>query len=282
MDKGQWILTAYVVAADGTHKFDTVRSLSPQEARAARAAIRRTTEAYLRELFEIVLGNHSALSAFEGVLRSTIAERPQKEWPAREWMGREMTRHFFNWLLSVRVYLERTERRMERVYGADSGPYKVFRRACSSAYDAQFSYRFLYKLRNVAQHSGLPTIKGEANGYLDQAGHPVRVLDVFFERDALLTSRRWGRVGRELEAMEAKIPAFPHIECMMRCLEQIQAESFTAECDALDPELRLVAALFAEIPDDHDGFLLRPREDDQFDLLPIPAVRIGESQSPQA
>lgn len=68
----------------------------------------------------------------------------------------DINRVLLNLLSSVRMYLDHTETTTHRKYGDTSPIYTNFRRACSDAYDNQFSYRFLYKLRNYAQHCGSP------------------------------------------------------------------------------------------------------------------------------
>ena len=71
-----------------------------------------------------------------------------------------------NYLASIRFFLDFTETRVKRRFGKTSQQAQSFKRACSSAFDNTFAYRFLYKLRNYAQHCGLPV------GPLDIRGAP--------------------------------------------------------------------------------------------------------------
>ena len=68
----------------------------------------------------------------------------------------ELNRRLLNYLSSVRTYLDHSETFLKRLFGKESEQVKLFKTICSGFYDTFFSYRFFYKLRNYAQHCGLP------------------------------------------------------------------------------------------------------------------------------
>jgi len=67
-----------------------------------------------------------------------------------------INRHIFNYLSSIRMFLDHNEYNLKKRYGSDSPRVKRFKKTCSQIYDNSFSYRFLYKLRNYVQHCGMP------------------------------------------------------------------------------------------------------------------------------
>lgn len=67
-----------------------------------------------------------------------------------------INRYILNYLSSVRTLLDHMETTLKRLYGNNSHKVIKFKDVCSKAYDEHFSYRFLYKLRDYAQHCELP------------------------------------------------------------------------------------------------------------------------------
>lgn len=63
----------------------------------------------------------------------------------------EITGSVMDWLGSMRTFLAHSERRLKH-----TGKESEYVRPCSHAYDTYFGYRFLYRLRNYAQHLALP------------------------------------------------------------------------------------------------------------------------------
>ena len=53
---------------------------------------------------------------------------------------------------------------LNRRYSADSPEFARFKEATHEEHDSNFSYRFMYKLRNFAQHSAFPPLEGRIGG----------------------------------------------------------------------------------------------------------------------
>lgn len=146
-------------------------------------------------------------------------------WSRMENMALEINRRILNYLSSVRTFLDHWETNLRRRYGRDSERVKHFKNACSEAYDSSFSYRFLYVLRNYAQHCGMPlgqlTLHSEeVSQYSKEVRHSIVVK---FNRDELLSEfDEWGsRLKREIRKLSPVFEISPHVAEMMKCLEKI-------------------------------------------------------------
>lgn len=65
-------------------------------------------------------------------------------------------RLLLNYLTSVKTFLDHSETKLNRKFGKGSEELICFKNVTSFFYDNSFAYRFFYKLRNYAQHIGLP------------------------------------------------------------------------------------------------------------------------------
>jgi hypothetical protein len=66
----------------------------------------------------------------------------------------DANRHVLDFLFAVRTYLDHSERRAK--HEADPDVADDFKRLTGKFYDEIFSFRFMYRLRNFAQHCGMP------------------------------------------------------------------------------------------------------------------------------
>jgi hypothetical protein len=161
----------------------------------------------------------------------------------------DINRHILNYLSAVRSFLDHSETNLKKRYGPDSERVSRFTAACSNAYDNHFSYRFLYKLRNYAQHCGMPVGRVQFSKQLvDRHTKKVRyTLSLYFSRDSLLSKYdAWGsELTEEIQQFPPEFEINPHIDEMMKCLEKI--ESVLIEDDL--PELIKSAQYIQEIID---------------------------------
>jgi hypothetical protein len=110
----------------------------------------------------------------------------------------EANRKLLNFLSAARTFLDHTEAHLKRLYGDGSEEAQRFLTATSEAYDRTFAYRFLYKLRNYAQHCGLPLRYVDHRARRPAGGgdfaHEYRV---YFDAQALLDDYdSWGPSDR--------------------------------------------------------------------------------------
>jgi len=208
-------------------KIEEVRQLTDTEyeeyKKAATRLIRFSSD---RQLFMIVRLNYADYQNLLKRYFEAYAKDPRRGWPIRvERMALDINRHILNYLSAIRAFLDHSETNLKRRYGKDSQRVRHFRDACSYAYDNNFSYRFLYKLRDYAQHCGMPlgalTLHSEE---VDPLSKTVRrSLAVKFNRDELLNKfDQWGsQLKKEIQKLPLKFEINPHVTEMMKCLERI-------------------------------------------------------------
>ena len=136
----------------------------------------------------------------------------------------EINRYILNYLSSVRTFLDHTETNLKKRYGRDSIIVKRFKEACSECQDTSFSFRFISKLRNYAQHCGMPlgrlSIKSKEDPPYSKKVSIV--LDVEFHRDMLLTYDKWGsKLKKEIQKLPPSFGVNHHLREMMQCLQKI-------------------------------------------------------------
>lgn len=136
----------------------------------------------------------------------------------------DINRVLLNLLASVRMYLDHTETSIKRRYGDTSQNWINFKQACGKAYDELFSYRFLYKLRNFAQHCGLPLSRFDASvrEHSERPGEPYHELSFGLERDVALREYHWGeQLKQELAQQPNVIDVDQHVHALMQSIRQI-------------------------------------------------------------
>lgn len=114
-----------------------------------------------QELFYIFLMNYIEFNKyFKDTINSFLNRENfnllDNNLPELKYISRNANRFLFNYLSSARTYLDHSEKYLKNKYGNNSPQYNRFKIFTSNLYDNFFEYRFLYKLRNYAQHCGLP------------------------------------------------------------------------------------------------------------------------------
>ena len=131
-----------------------------------------------------------------------------------------------NYLTSVRTFLDHTETRLKRTYGAQSPQYGRFRDARTREYETSFSYRFVYKLRNYVQHCGLPlaAITFAAEVVDRESGKASFKIELNLDRDSLLSDyHEWGsQLTSEIKALQRKFDIGPHLVAITESMSRIQ------------------------------------------------------------
>lgn len=139
----------------------------------------------------------------------------------QEYLHLEVNRLILNFLSSVRTYLDHTETRFKREYGANSEEFMLFKSETIKAYDENFEYRFLYKLRNFSQHCGLPAGSLKTSSFIEN-GIEKHVLKLSLLRDDLLKNFDWGNpITKELTNQEELFDLLYLIDTKYILLEKI-------------------------------------------------------------
>jgi hypothetical protein len=200
-----------------------------------------------REAFLLVVHNHAEYEAFEEQVRGRARGDPTPllQHDATE-LGSELRFRFLNWLLSFKTFLDLTEADLTRRFGSDSEELAEFQQVTSSEYDANFSYRFMYKLRNFGQHSTFPPLEGRIVVEVDDDSGSQRTVELFLDKQKLLQSDRWTTVRPELKALSDEIPVAEHTNAVMDFLANIAAAVKRIDHPALIEAARLLDLLWAE------------------------------------
>lgn len=209
----------------------------------------------------------------------------------------EVDRHLLNILTGMRTFLDHSGTRLSRVYGNASKELASFKQACSAEYDNYFSYRFLYNLRNYAQHCGLPV------GSIDIVSRSMRLrkapphyrvfpdslsahrVIVLFDRDLLLRSfDKWKSVEGELRQMPQHIEITRHVEGLKRSMIRLHARLFSLTSREPRKAARYLASLWkearAKYPDLEPVIITQPRRLNKrrptltFHHFPVRAMRL--------
>jgi hypothetical protein len=163
----------------------------------------------------------------------------------------DLNRLILNLLALARMFLDHTEYDLKGKYGKTSPEFVDFKNMCSQKYDANFSYRFAYKLRNFVQHCGMPigSIEISSSRYKKEGSKSHKVeytnvnllsnhtLSIFFDRNKLVESfDGWGKnIKQELEGMDKHIEVTQHIRSFVSDLLEIH-------CSLVDRRVEKVKA----------------------------------------
>lgn len=103
-------------------------------------------------------------------------------------------RYLLNYLFSFRTYIDHLGTFIKREYGKGSKEIEEFKALTGKLYDENFAYRFFYKLRNYAQHCGLPIDNFEIKPSLIDGKYSVKI-NIGFHTEKLLASfDSWGEI----------------------------------------------------------------------------------------
>ena len=139
--------------------------------------------------------------------------------PKMQRISLNINRMVLGLLSSIRTYLDHTETRLKRQFSDSSTEVEGFKVATANEFDSEFAYRFTEKLRNYAQHCGLPI--GTVSLHSVSTGEDELIVQ--FDRDMLLTNfpKGWGKVKTELENMPDKFDIVPLLSKKVELLRKI-------------------------------------------------------------
>jgi hypothetical protein len=179
-------------------------------------------------------------------------------------------RTFFS---EFRAFLDYTESYLKTRYGEKSREFEDFKEACSREYDSSVSYRFVYKLRSYAQHSGVPiNSMAITSGDFDPGLGEVRnhlLLEI--DRDRLLDAPfNWTSTARkDIKGFPPKFELDPHIVNMYMSLERINNAVVVAVLPVLKQYAKVVVNNVEDLRDEQGTPVLV--------YFNSPQARIGET-----
>lgn len=231
-------------------KITAVRVLSDSEyeeyRKAANCLLRFSSD---QQTFLIVRLNYDAYVNLLKRYFEEYTKNPSMSWPRMDRMVLDVNRHILNFLSSVRTFLDHSETNLKRRYGRDSERVRRFKDACSNAYNNNFSYRFLYALRNYAQHCGMPVAKLSLHSKAVDPSFKIihHYLTVEFNRDQLIKEYDlWGsQLKTEIQKLPPTFDVNQHVTEMMKCLERINLILIEDELPELSKSARYINELIA-------------------------------------
>ena len=171
----------------------------------------------LRRLFQIFLLNHNefidfALSDSKLLFENSLSITGNKDKYNKHFLN--LNRIFLNYLTSFKTLLDHIETTIKRKYGKSTKEVEIFKDATAYLFDNFFAYRFIYKLRNYAQHCGLPIDEFSISAKMvsENKFTPEYLID-FNCINLLKKFTEWGKVKHDLEKYD-KISIFPILDEM--------------------------------------------------------------------
>lgn len=143
-----------------------------------------------------------------------------------------------NFLSSAFAFLAQTDRQLRIIHGADSPELNYWDEERKNLHSNHFSYRFLYELRNFAQHRSLPLSNFNVSGNRSLKDDSMQFnTGATIMRDGLLSDGYdWGKIKKEIQRQPTEFDLLPLIEdylhCLCQlCLEAVKLQNFKlAEC----------------------------------------------------
>lgn len=278
-------------------KIDFHDQLSLETYKKFQEASREIEDLYAnRRLLEIVMLNFQELHEFiEPAFRELITQGSTMSGAKRK-NGDKFTvrinRLFLNYLSSVRTFQDHSQLGIDRKFGKDSTVYEKYKSILGVFYDQSFAYRFFNKLRNYAQHCGLPL---EDFGYTLQRnqkdGGAQAQFHFVFDRDSLLKAYDgWGKKVREdLQTKEKHFEVWPLVHEMTHNIIQIGINIEILNKDRLMHSINFIEKLaknfrgenievciFKNITTDNDGKVVNF----EIDQMPFETMEILMNSKP--
>lgn len=144
----------------------------------------------------------------------------------------EINRKMLNYLSSFRTFVDHYATRLKRQDQEDMRDYHAFKDATTYFFDNSFAYRFCYKLRNYAQHVGLPISISDILflPFLDQddsqsVSQSIYTIHLLFNPAQLLINYQdWGSIiTADLEKQEQVLSAIKIMHELQGCLHKINS-----------------------------------------------------------
>jgi len=218
------------------NNFTVVRHLTPDELKRIGDSLRLVKEYKINnQLFEILTQNYSELfndlKQFLETYKKGLLTQSNLDF-----VHLNLNRHILNFLTSFRTYLDHVETNLKRNCGPESSEFQAFKQACANQFDSNFSYRFVYKLRNYVQHCGLPlgsfkasliddveNIEDENFTFRINKPEQQEALSICFKKSDLIEKfGGWGGlVLPDLEKQPDEIEITEHINSVIKSVQKI-------------------------------------------------------------
>lgn len=164
------------------------------------------------------------------------------------WHFVEVNRAVLNLLSSLKTFLDFSETFLRRKYGKDSDEIKIFKEAQSAQFDGSFSYRFCYKLRNYAQHCGLPVGGFDTETIQLSKSESLSHVILYLERDVLIKNFDWGKkIEDEIYALDERFELGSHLINFVECIQSLCNTLINIEKEDVMDSLEYIEELISSV-----------------------------------
>mgnify|MGYP001171675419 FL=1 len=168
----------------------------------------------------------------------------------------EVNRATLNLLSSLKTFIDFSETFLRRKYGKDSEEIKLFKAAQSDQFDSSFSYRFCYKLRNYAQHCGLPVGGFDSKTVQISEAETISHVIIYLERDELINNFDWGKkIKEEILTLDERFELGSHLFKFVECIQVLCQTLIDIEKKDILESLECVEGLIEETAAKYQGYL---------------------------
>lgn len=156
--------------------------------------------------FEIVKNNYeeidSSAASYKNSVENLKMPNPKAIVESLD-SGVILTQRVSNLLSSASSFLTNAEISLEKDFGKSSNELAMWNNYRRNLHKESFSYRFMYELRNYAQHYGLP-MSGFNISITDMLESSTSIdLTMYVSRDSLLKNNfNWKKLRKEIEELE--------------------------------------------------------------------------------
>lgn len=200
-----------------------------------------------QQLFQMTYLNYKDFIELVGKYYEEYVEDSAMNWPRMNHMILNINRYILNFLSSFRTFLDHTETNLKRRYGDGTEQVQRFKEACVKEYDSEFAYRFLYRLRNYAQHCGMPIghLSFNSKSVNRETGEVSYDVSIKFDRDLLLKNfDKWSTVKPELEALSKEFEVTQYINRLMISIERINSVANELDMPEIERCAKFIYHLF--------------------------------------
>ena len=178
------------------------------------------------DMFNTTTWNYQDLVNTINAYFQAFSQKDMK-FPTKRDITLNINKDLLNVLTSFRFYLDYMDKNLHDDFGKASELVASFRQHCSNEYDNNFSYRFVYQLRNYAQHKGLVVNSINFGRHLDEENrHQVRHhFKIYINRKDLLEDKKFKKdLKAELINFPEKIDVMEHFSKWMSSLTRIHIQ----------------------------------------------------------
>jgi hypothetical protein len=146
-----------------------------------------------------------------------------------------------SFLFAARAFLDQTRTVFCHLFGSKSSEVAKFDENTHQLYDDNFSYRFLYKLRDMSQHVALPLSVFRVSYQRAGTEELVYESELKLDRDHLLRWKEWKAVRKDVEKQPAQFDLMPLVDQEMKWLGMLCYGVFADRVDGMREGLDYVS-----------------------------------------